>query len=800
MRLLITCLIAFGWMATAAMAESKVWRDSRGREFQAEYMGRTEDTVFLRLPNGKEGGVAIDKLSDEDQQFVNSRPLGRPQQQQPAVADAAAEPVTKDRFTEAIEKNPSDAGAYYQRGMMLVNKGQADEAIRDFNKAISLKPKFAAAYDGRGIAYSKMGKPFEAHQEFSRAIEMDPEMPSAYKNRGENLKDLWKTPQGKEVLREQADKYRKRYELARQSNLDSTPWQPLNTTSGNTLPSALGQMAQVDFERARQLEAKYGGGVSGGYGIAVGGVGIGGPNVKIVGPGTTVVGQGTTVIGNPALAVYPEEVVQGQTVTLVANPAELQKNMPAQLGPNGKPVSRRGAYGKEPPKEPVYGVDFYRDVDGDGLLNPDADQYLASDNNGKDGFSAEVSTAALPPGNQAYFAVGRGKQPDGVPSDFGQAAKAVQNAASTEKEIAQKSEAAKQAGGYSTEQAQQLRDQQKKLGESTQKLAQGLQYGAPEAAQLLAQATKPMTAVDNRLSAAEKRPGETSIPIAEAAAEKANEAASLLEQAAAKLAEKADQQGEGGPSPASPASAPAAASGKINPAKPGPGDVAGGPGKGGDGKGGDGNGGDSYDDDDRVARIDDDDRVVIRDEDDDVVVYDDDDVDVVIDRALGHIDDGDYDLAIDQYDDYLDLHPDDDLVLRRRADTYVARGGYDYAVRDYDRLASLKGYVMSADLYYNRGCAHLAAGRIDESIADFNASIKLDETRNLAYTNRGSAYARKGMYQEAVVDFNKAIEINPRDHLAHRNRALAYKKMGKLQQAQVDFERAREIAAQIGSE
>ena len=45
-------------------------------------------------------------------------------------------------------------------------------------------------------------------------------------------------------------------------------------------------------------------------------------------------------------------------------------------------------------------------------------------------------------------------------------------------------------------------------------------------------------------------------------------------------------------------------------------------------------------------------------------------------------------------------------------------------------------------------------------LIDFNASIKLDETRNLAYTNRGTAYARRGDYTTAIEDFAAALRID----------------------------------------
>jgi len=787
---------------------ARVWTDASGaNQVEADYVGKKDGKVILRKPDGKLATVPINRLSAEDQKYVAGLPATTIGRQEPEKAAAATEPAEADRFTEAIEQNPNDHSAYYTRGMARLNEGRYSEAMADFNKALELEPNFAPAYDGRGVAKSKMGKALQAHADFDKAIELDPELASAYRHRGDNVKALWDTPEGKEMLKQRAEKYREKYEKARASNLTKTPWQPLNTTAGNTLP-ALNQMRQVDYLRAREIEDAYGGGVDGGYGVGGGGVAIGNGGVKIVNGGLTVVNPGTKIVGNPPLSVYPEEVVQGQTITLVANPAELSKAMPVQLGPDGKPIRRKGAYG-EVPREPVYAVDFYRDVDGDGLLKPEADDYLASDNNGKDGFTAEVSTAGFPPGNQAYFAVGRGKQPDGVPSSYGQAAEAVKNALKTEREIAEASEEASDSG-YTVQQAQDLRGDQKQIAETTQKMAQAFAQTSPEAAQALAQAAKAMQAVDTRLDAGEKRPGVPSI--AEGATKKANEAADLLDQAYAKLAEQAqgEEGGEGSPSPAAPAGGAAVASGKVKPAQPGPAQTAGGPGKPGPGKPGPGSdGGYDADDGDQVASLDDDDIDinVSRDRDDDdrdINVHIDDDEDDVevrdtIDRALGYIDeDDDYDRAVLEYDRYLVDHPEDDDVLLHRADAYVQRGSYDYAVRDYDRLVAMN--VESADLYYNRGCAHLAAGRIDMAIEDFNKSIALDETRNLAYTNRGSAKARKGLYKAAIEDFDMALKLDPHDTLALRNRALAYKKLGQLEKYNADIVHVRELTTATSSE
>lgn len=777
-------LVAPSLLTLAGGLQAREWSDASGSiKVDAEYVGQKDGAVILRKPDGKLATVLIDKLSPADQQFVKTLPatLGGGRPEAPAVAEKPA--AASDRFSQAIEANPNDPTAYYTRGMARLNKGEQGDALADFNKAIELKPDFAAAYDGRGVALSKNGKPMQAQSDFDKAIQLDPEMASAYRHRGDNVEALWDSPEGKDMLKQRSESYREKYEKARASNLTNTPWQPLNTTSGNVTPT-LGQFRQVDYLRAREIEDRYGGGV-GGDGIAIGGggVSVGYGGVKVVNGGLTVVNPGTTVVGNPPLSVYPEEVVQGQTITLVANPSQLE--MPVQLGPNGKPIrSRNGA-----PREPVYTVDFYRDVDGDGLINPDADEYLASDQNSKDGFSVEVSTAAFPPGNQAYFAVGRGKQPSGVPSTYGQAAEAVKNAIETERGIAEKSKAAAEGSGYTTEDAQKMLADQDRIGQTTQKMATAFAQTSPEAGNALNAAAKAMLAARTRLNSATKTPGDKSVPIANAAAGKAEEAANLLDQAYASLQSKAqgEEEGKPSPSPAAPAGGAAVASGMIKPGQGGPpaNAYAGGPGPGGKG---DDDGGRDYDGDD------DDDAVVVDDDDDDdrVVVRD------TIDRALGYVEDRDYDRAVVEYDRLLVDDPDNDDVLLHRADALVTSGSYDYAVRDYDHLLTVT--EPTAELYYNRGCAHLAAGRIQEAIADFDASIKLDETRNLAYTNRGSAYARLGQFETAIANFDAAIKLDSRDSLAYRNRALAYKKLGKLDLYEQDYAKAKEFSVTVSGE
>ncbi len=66
--------------------------------------------------------------------------------------------------------------------------------------------------------------------------------------------------------------------------------------------------------------------------------------------------------------------------------------MPSEAKPGDKRAAAAG------PKVGVDSCDFYRDVDGDGKFNAEADQFLAADNNGGDGFTDRGFDGRFPAG------------------------------------------------------------------------------------------------------------------------------------------------------------------------------------------------------------------------------------------------------------------------------------------------------------------------------------------------------------------------------------------------------------------
>jgi tetratricopeptide (TPR) repeat protein len=83
-----------------------------------------------------------------------------------------------------IQRNPSYATLYNNRGVDYMSRGDNDRAIADFTQAIRLNPQDAKAYGNRGIAYGKKGDNDRAIADFTQAIRLNPRGVDTYYNRG----------------------------------------------------------------------------------------------------------------------------------------------------------------------------------------------------------------------------------------------------------------------------------------------------------------------------------------------------------------------------------------------------------------------------------------------------------------------------------------------------------------------------------------------------------------------------------------------------------------------------------------
>jgi tetratricopeptide (TPR) repeat protein len=87
-------------------------------------------------------------------------------------------------FNRAIELDPKNALAYYNRAYSKKLKKDAAGAIADYTRAIELNPKFTEAYFDRGNLKGDSNDPDGAIADYNRAIELKPDYALAYYNRG----------------------------------------------------------------------------------------------------------------------------------------------------------------------------------------------------------------------------------------------------------------------------------------------------------------------------------------------------------------------------------------------------------------------------------------------------------------------------------------------------------------------------------------------------------------------------------------------------------------------------------------
>jgi tetratricopeptide (TPR) repeat protein len=89
-----------------------------------------------------------------------------------------------DYCVEEVRRNPKSAIAWRRRAVCWKERGELDNAIRDYDEAIRLDPKYALAYQSRGNA--KRGKlDYDgAIGDYDEAIRLDPKNAWAYNNRG----------------------------------------------------------------------------------------------------------------------------------------------------------------------------------------------------------------------------------------------------------------------------------------------------------------------------------------------------------------------------------------------------------------------------------------------------------------------------------------------------------------------------------------------------------------------------------------------------------------------------------------
>jgi tetratricopeptide (TPR) repeat protein len=91
---------------------------------------------------------------------------------------------TIEQYTKAIQNNPADANAFYQRGWIWLKLRDLKAALEDFNQAVRLNSQDANFYYSRGLAYYHRKNYDKAISDYTEAIRLNPDFADAYFSRG----------------------------------------------------------------------------------------------------------------------------------------------------------------------------------------------------------------------------------------------------------------------------------------------------------------------------------------------------------------------------------------------------------------------------------------------------------------------------------------------------------------------------------------------------------------------------------------------------------------------------------------
>jgi superkiller protein 3 len=148
-----------------------------------------EDYLALTPQERKWELVRIQALIDEDGQTPEQKAELFFEQ---GLLHNSAEEYAKASscYDKALEFQPDDDAAWYNRGNALRNLGRWEEAIASYDKALEFKPDYHEAWNNRGIALYKLGRWEEAIASYDKALEFKPDYHEAWNNRSNALYKL----------------------------------------------------------------------------------------------------------------------------------------------------------------------------------------------------------------------------------------------------------------------------------------------------------------------------------------------------------------------------------------------------------------------------------------------------------------------------------------------------------------------------------------------------------------------------------------------------------------------------------
>ncbi len=149
---------------------------------------QTADTQRVKIPLGqKQPEATRGQESLKPASALPPKVLGifaPPRPRDAEEAKGSALEVRLGKIDSYLQKNPSNADAFYSRGWVHQSKGELEKALADYNEAVRLNPSFGDAYFNRGVIYVQTGKYDLAAEDFSTVLKYEKTSADAFSNRG----------------------------------------------------------------------------------------------------------------------------------------------------------------------------------------------------------------------------------------------------------------------------------------------------------------------------------------------------------------------------------------------------------------------------------------------------------------------------------------------------------------------------------------------------------------------------------------------------------------------------------------
>ena len=122
-------------------------------------------------------------------------------------------------------------------------------------------------------------------------------------------------------------------------------------------------------------------------------------------------------------------------------------------------------------------------------------------------------------------------------------------------------------------------------------------------------------------------------------------------------------------------------------------------------------------------------------------------------------------------------------------------GEWDLAIHHYTRAIRSGELTQTglARIFRSRGNVHRAADNGAEALKDYDTSVRLDPTYDLAYVSRGVVFHEQQNFELAIAEYDQAITLNPDYALSYANRGGAFEQLELIDEAIADFRKAYEL-------